>query len=202
MCLSDLVRLDWYLSLAVNGWHSDWADVFMKAVSGVWIWVPLYALLIGLMVCSYRKSSWIVILGAVLLVGLADWTSVHFFKDVFMRLRPSHEPALEGLIRVPFSKGGLYGFVSSHAVNCFAIAAYATLSLRKRFPVIRYGILFLWASLVGYSRIYLGRHYLGDVVCGALWGILLAVLVWFLIRSMLSRAYPSAYRCRFRQRKK
>lgn len=190
------------MSLAINGWHSDWADIFMKAVSGTWIWVPLYLLLIGLMVYVYRKSSWIVVLGVVLLVGLADWTSVHFFKDVFMRLRPSHEPALEGLVRVPFSKGGLYGFVSSHAVNCFAIASYATFALRRCFPVFQYGILFFWAALIGYSRIYLGRHYLGDVVCGALWGILLACLVWLLIRSVLSKAYPSENRFLFRQRKK
>ena len=202
MSLSDLLQMDRDLTLAVNGWHAPWADTFMQAVSGTWIWVPLYLLLIGLMAYVYRKRVWMMVLGVVVLVGIADWTSVHFFKDVFLRLRPSHEPALEGLIRVPFSKGGLYGFISSHAVNCFAIAAYATFALRGRFRVIRFGILFFWAALIAYSRVYLGRHYVGDVVCGALWGILLAWLIWRLTRLALAKADPSTGLFRSRKPKK
>ena len=177
--------------MAVNHWRSEGADVFMKTVSGTWVWVPLYLLLIGLIIYRYRKAAWIPILGVVVLVGLADWTSVHFFKNVIERFRPGHTPELEGLVFLPSGKGGLYGFISSHAANCFAIAAYVTFLLQSRFKLFRYGILYLWAAMIGYSRIYLGKHFFLDVVCGALWGVLLAWLLWRLIRLLLSRYYPS-----------
>lgn len=163
----------------------------MHTVSKTATWIPLYILLIGLIIYAYRKPAWIVLLAVVLLVGLADWTSVHFFKETVMRFRPGHEPALEGLVRLPYGKGGLYGFISSHAANCFAIAAYVSFALRRRFKVFNYGILYLWAALIAYSRVYLARHYVGDVLCGALWGVFLAWLLWMLTRLTLAKAYPS-----------
>lgn len=170
----------------------------MHTISNTATWIPIYILLTGLIAYTYRKSSWIVLLGVVVLVGLADWTSVHFFKETVMRLRPGHEPALEGLVRLPYGKGGLYGFVSSHASNCFAIAAFVTFALHRRFKVFRYGIMYFWAALICYSRVYLARHYVGDVLCGALWGYLLGWLMWRATRLALSRAYPSMDRCLYR----
>lgn len=192
----DLVEIDKAATVAVNNWRADWADPFMEMLSRTWVWAPLYVFLIGLMIHTYRRASWVVVLGVVLLVGLADWTSVHFFKNVVMRLRPCRDPSLEGLLYLPIGRGGgRYGFVSSHAANLFAIAAYATWTLKKRFPIFRYGVMYVWAALIGYSRIYLARHFLGDVICGALWGVLLAWGMAWLIRSTLSRAYPSAAPC-------
>ena len=187
-----MIDIDKMASVAVNNWRSDWADQLMITLSGTWIWSPLYAFLIGLMIYTYRRASWMVVLGVILLVGMADWTSVHFFKNVFMRLRPSRDPSLEGLLFLPHGRGGLYGFVSSHAANLFAIAAYVTWVLKKRFRIFGYGIMYVWAAVIGYSRIYLARHFLGDVVCGALWGMLLAYGMTWLIHSWLSKAYPSA----------
>lgn len=200
--LSKIVHWDQQITIAINQWHSPWADVFMHTISKTLPWIPLYLFLIGLIIWNYRKPAWIVVLGVILLVGLADWTSVHFFKETVMRFRPGHEPALEGLVRLPYGKGGLYGFISSHASNCFAIAAYVTFALHRRYKIFRYGILFLWAALIGYSRVYLARHYVGDVICGALWGVLLAWLVWWLTRSVLAKAYPSALRFLYSSPKK
>ncbi|MCM1169882.1 MAG: phosphatase PAP2 family protein [Bacteroides sp.] len=191
---SDIVQFDQRISLAVNQWHAPWADAFMHTVSGTLTWVPLYLVLIGLMIYGYKRPAWILILGVILLVGAADWTSVHFFKNTVMRFRPSHEPLLEGLVRLPYGKGGQYGFISSHASNCFAIAAYVTFALHRRFRIFRYGILYVWAALVCYSRVYLARHYVGDVLCGALWGIFLAWVMWRVTRSVFAKAYPSTPR--------
>ncbi|MCH5244358.1 MAG: phosphatase PAP2 family protein [Lentimicrobiaceae bacterium] len=188
---SDIVGLDQRLTVAINQCHAPWADVFMHTLSKTATWIPLYILLVGLIIYAYRKPAWIVIVAVVLLVGLADWTSVHFFKETIMRFRPSHEPALDGLVRLPYGKGGFYGFISSHAANCFAIAAYVSFALRRRFKVFNYGILYLWAALIAYSRVYLARHYVGDVLCGALWGVFLALLLWILTRLTLAKAYPS-----------
>lgn len=189
-----MIDIDKAATVAVNNWNSPWADSLMVTISSTWVWVPLYAFLIGLMIYTYRRASWVVILGVILLVGLADWTSVHFFKNVFMRLRPSRDPSLEGLLFLPHGRGGLYGFVSSHASNCFGIGAYVTWVLKRRFMIFVYGVMYVWASIIGYSRIYLARHFLGDVVCGALWGILLALGMVLLIRLVLSKLYPSEAR--------
>lgn len=200
--LSKVIEQDQQWSLAINQWAADWADPIMQTVSRVFVWVPLYVVLIGLIVYAYRKTAWIVVLGVILLVGLSDWTSVHWFKDVFMRFRPSHDPLLQESVRLPAGRGGLYGFISSHASNCFAIAAYVTVALKNRFPIFRYGILFLWAALVAYSRVYLGRHYLGDIFCGCLWGLLLTWIIWKLTRLALAKVYPSTPPFLYRQPKK
>lgn len=192
--LDYLLRADTFLTLEINSWYAPWADVLMRLVSQMWVWVPLYVILLYLIWRVYRKSCWIVILGLVLLIGTVDWTSVHFFKDVFMRLRPGHDPALEGLIRIPYDKGGLYGFISSHASNHFAIAVYVTFFLRNRYRWLKMGSLYLWAALICYSRVYLGRHFVGDVLVGSIWGITLALLFSYVIRLWLSRCYPSARR--------
>lgn len=204
LMFSALEQLDWKVSLAINHWRSDGADIFMAFITQTWPWIPLYAVLIGLIVYCYRKENawWLPVLGVVALVGLADWTSVHFFKDVICRFRPSHTLELEGLLYLPDGKGGLYGFISSHAANCFAIAAYVTFVLKGRFRFFRSGIMYLWAVLIAYSRVYLGKHFFGDVLCGAIWGVLLAFLMWRLIRLLLSRYYPSVLQSPVRLPKK
>ena len=117
-----------------------------------------------------------------------------------MRLRPCH--ALENVRMFHTNKGGLYGFVSSHAANSFAIAMFLSLMYggKKKIivnnkksdtwlrcmgsgykaPWIPY-FMFVWAAVVGYSRPYLGKHYLGDVVCGAILGIGIGAAVYFVI---------------------
>ena len=93
-------------------------------------------------------------------------------KNYFQRLRPCHEPTLEGLVHLVNNKcGGKFGFVSSHASNHFALAVFLSILYKntyKYFPL----LIFLWAAIIAYSRIYLGVHYPGDVIGGAISGIL------------------------------
>jgi undecaprenyl-diphosphatase len=96
-------------------------------------------------------------------------------KPYFTRLRPSHEPSLEGLVHlVEGYKGGTYGFASSHAANTFGTAMFLYLLFRIKKSWIVW--LFPWAAFVSYTRIYLGVHYPGDIVGGAGVGLLCA---WF-----------------------
>mgnify|MGYP001641343978 FL=1 len=77
--------------------------------------------------------------------------------------------------------GGHYGFVSSHAANTFAIATFLTFALRKSGWWV--GLtLYLWAFISSYSRIYIGYHYPGDILAGALLGLLVGWGIWRLFR--------------------
>ena len=121
-----------------------------------------------------------IILLVVVLIFLSDWTSVHLFKNIFQRLRPCHNPDIAQLVHLVNNHcGGQYGFVSSHAANVFALAGYTLLIIKNRYFTI--GIIF-WAILVGYSRIYLGVHYPGDILGGAALGFGIGILVYWLYR--------------------
>ncbi|PID94873.1 MAG: phosphatase PAP2 family protein [Bacteroidetes bacterium] len=181
---ASLLDLDTRGLLAINGAHNDVMDFLMWWVSDKFIWIPLYLLLLFLLYKKYKKQTWVLLVAVVLLITLSDQGSV-FIKDTVMRLRPCHEPSLWGLVhRVHDKCGGRYGFVSSHAANTFALATFVSLMLRWRFSMAL--PLFLWAALVGYSRIYLGVHYPLDVMGGALLGIGVGALVWLVAWYVLS----------------
>ncbi len=173
--------------LILNGAHNNFADFLMWWASDKYIWIPLYALFLYLLWKRYGKNIWLVMIFAVLLVFLSDQISVHLFKDVFQRLRPCHEPALEGMVHLVNDKcGGRFGFYSSHASNVFAIAVFVIfLSGRNRkwlaLPIL------LWALFVAYSRIYLGVHYPADVLAGALAGSLLGWIVARFLKNLLRK---------------
>lgn len=113
----------------------------------------------------------LIFVGIVILA--CDQTASHLIKNLVLRLRPSHEPALVGLIHLSKAgPGGLYGFVSSHAANALGLATFLAMTLDNRFKWLKYW-LFLWAALVCYSRIYNGVHYPGDVLGGAILGTLI-----------------------------
>jgi len=165
-----LERLDQQLFLFLNSLNSPLWDTVIHAISGKVIWVPLYLAILIFLGIKYKRKFLVILLFIILAATLADQISV-LFKNHFQRLRPCHEPSLEGLIHLVNGEcGGKFGFVSSHATNSFNVALISLLFIKKRWYTI--GII-LWALVVGYSRIYLGVHYPGDVICGSLLGALI-----------------------------
>ncbi len=163
-----LQQLDikWFLFL--NGLHNPFWDTVMWYISSTTIWIPLYLVIVFFTFRKFNKQAFVSLLFFGLLVLLADQSSVHLFKNVFERLRPCHNPDIKHLVHIVNNKcGGSYGFVSSHAANTFALAVFVAFLFKNKaasFSII------LWATVVSYSRIYLGVHFVFDVLCGALLG--------------------------------
>lgn len=181
-----LERIDTSLFLFLNSFHSELWDEIMWVISAKMTWLPLYLGMIVLISVTERKRAILIVPLLILCVTITDQVSVHWFKDVFERLRPCHEPSLEGLVHIVKGKCfGKFGFVSSHASNTFGVAVLSMLILKRRW----YSILIIsWASIVSYSRIYLGVHYPGDIIGGALLGTLVG-LVLYLAYNFLTKRY-------------
>lgn len=196
-----LIHIDQQWLLAINGWHSEWADMLMWYISKSTTWLPLYALLVGLIVYRFgilspslcregrRGSSLlrvlIILAGFAVAVGVSDFVSSGIIKPWVCRLRPTHEPELAGLIHlVNGYTGGLYGFVSSHAANTMACALLFALLYRNKYATVG---LMLWVALNCYSRMYLGVHYPADIIGGLAIGALMATLTYGMVRRLLER---------------
>jgi undecaprenyl-diphosphatase len=170
--MNALLTLDQSLFLAINGWNSPVVDPIMYFISGKISWLPVYIFLLYLVFHTYGKKGWLLLILVAITILFSDLGSVLLFKDTFHRLRPSHEPSLEGLVHfVNGYKGGQYGFISSHAANFFALVTLLIFYLRRAYQWIT-PVLLIWAVLIVYSRVYLGVHYPGDILCGALYGAL------------------------------
>ena len=179
--------IDSRLFLWLNGQHAGWLDTVMVSITGMWPWIPIYILLAYLVIKQYGKRSIWIFLAVGIVILCSDQLSAHVCKPLFHRLRPCFNPDLEGLVHLPKGlPGGRYGFVSSHAANTFAVAAFLTAALRKRYRSIGWW-LFAWAFISSYSRIYIGVHYPGDVIAGAVLGILVGLIIWKITEGLLRR---------------
>lgn len=182
-----LSDIDARLLLIVNGAHSPFFDSVMWCTSGRWIWVPFYAVLAYLL---FRRMSWkrasicLVTIGLIILA--ADQTCATLIRPEIGRLRPANlnNPLSSFVHVVNGYRGGRYGFPSCHAANTFALAVFMSLVIRHKWFTV---MMFSWAFVVSYSRMYLGVHYFGDLFCGATIGSLFAVLFYYLQNYLFKR---------------
>lgn len=179
-----LEQVDTSITLWINGLHLPFLDKFMWAISAKVTWIPYYLFILYLVFKRNSPKVFLLFFALVLVsVGLSDFVSSQIIKETVQRYRPSHNLNIQHLLHLyQFKDGGIYrggqfGFVSSHSANFFAIATFTYLNLKQSIKNCGYW-LFGIAILVALSRIYLGVHYLSDIIIGGLIGSLIAFFVY------------------------
>lgn len=170
--LNDILQYDTDLFLYLNNLGTVTWDGFWMFYTTKFNWIPFYALLVYLMFKRFERKQFILILLLVAFMITFTDQVTNLFKHGLERLRPCHNEEVMGLMRlVKSSCGGRYGFFSGHASNSMAVALFAGLLLKRNYKY-SFPLLFIWAVLMGYSRIYIGVHYPLDVLSGMCFGAL------------------------------
>lgn len=171
MDFSRILDLDKYMLLSLNGSDSLFWDGCMTVYTSMAVWMPLALTLLYVLLKNNNIRDFFLLIVLIAIVAtLTDTISSGICKPFFARWRPTHDPMLMYAVDVVNeTRGGRFGFTSSHAANSFGIATFVMLLIRHRALSTS---LVIWASLNAFTRIYLGLHYPGDILAGMLIGII------------------------------
>jgi undecaprenyl-diphosphatase len=191
-----LESIDRWLVLVINGWNTPALDKFFWLISGKLIWIPIYLFVIfkAQQVIGWKFT--LAFLGTTIFaVVISDQVCTHLFKEVFLRYRPSHNELIQDKLHYykikpgEWYRGGQYGFISSHAANFGAMAIMIyNLFVRSRYFL--KWLLPLIVGLVALSRVYLGVHYISDVLVGAFVGGLIAQILFHFVFKRITQQTP------------
>ncbi len=162
-------------------------DGFFKMLRNANTWILLYAGLLYWIIVKARPYAIPFILLTLVTFALTDHISAAVLKPWFGRIRPCYNEEFDGLIRNLVGCGGQYSMPSTHATNHFGLATFWFLSI-SYMRGNKWYWLWIWAFAIGYAQVYVGKHYPFDIVAGAILGIFIAVLMYFLFRAWLRKA--------------
>ena len=183
MDLQQIITFDQELLLQLNGSDSLFWDGFMWLSTKMFTWIPLAFVLVYVIFKNNKIKEALTILILVgVVITLADQIASGFCKPFFARYRPTQDPELMYQIDIVNGyRGGTYGFMSSHAANTFGVAIFLSLIFKSGSLTL---ILFIWAILNAFSRIYLGVHYPGDILFGTMVGIGVGILIYMIYKKL------------------
>ncbi|MDR1102800.1 MAG: phosphatase PAP2 family protein [Tannerella sp.] len=184
--MEEILTYERNLFMWINSSHTPFLDAVLWPFSGIFVWCP--PILVMLYFYLKRRKEWIsVSLATGLVFVLCCTVSALLFKPWFARFRPTMHPLfMEYVVLLrDYKANGAYGFISGHATSAFGFAVLSLLLVKNR---IYTPIILLWALLMGYSRIYMGAHFISDVLAGVLVGSLLGGSVYALYKQVVKRS--------------
>jgi undecaprenyl-diphosphatase len=172
----------------LNGSDSNFLDTLMWVISRSRVWILFYVFVaFFLFYKTLKKEAVLVLLCFILTMVLCDQFSSGLIKPLFERLRPTHHPDFRDLVDIVHGhRGGGFSFISGHATNSFGFAVFLSLVFRNRWVTL---VALVWATLISYSRIYLGLHFISDVVGGMLAGTFIAMVMYAVFVSLRKKLF-------------
>ena len=183
---TSLIETDHIATLALNGTNSLFLDGVVYLYTTIYIWIPCILVLLFILIRNVKRDTLLLVL---LMIGLVVLTCDHLsssiFKPLFERYRPTRDLNLLHLIdTVNGYRGGQYGFFSGHAANSFGLATFLSLLVKNRNMTIS---MFVWATLNMLTRVYLGVHFVGDILVGMMAGMVIALLYFTIYRLLVRK---------------
>jgi undecaprenyl-diphosphatase len=165
-------------------------DWFFKLLRLPEAWIPLYLFILFWIFRYTRRYAWFFILFTIICFAITDYTSASIIKPLIARDRPCYNPELEAVIRVLVDCAGRFSTPSTHASNHFGLAAFwyaAVIFMKGK----KWWWLWLWAFMVGYAQIYVGKHYPFDILLGAVHGMLAGFIVAAAFKWAVNKYYDN-----------
>ena len=188
----NLEQIDKLATLEINSWNSAVTDPIWAFLSDIPVWIPMYVIIVVFLIQRLGwKKGLVVVAAAALTFGFCDQSS-NFIKALTERLRPCNDPYMiyNGLNIL--ERGGVYGFFSAHAANAFGLATSTLIGFRTdtRLKYRGYAAwMYTWATLVAVSRIFVGKHFLGDVIVGTMAGLMAGYIFGSLAKIIIKRFF-------------
>lgn len=193
-------KYDQLLTLRINSWNSSITDPIWQFFSKIPVWIPMYVLIVALIIWRLGwKKGLIVVLAAVATFGFCDQFS-NFIKDLVGRVRPLNDEFMKANgLNILENGTRSFSFFSAHAANAFGLATSTSLGLKSDkewFPLSEkpscwgkayISWMYFWAFMVAVSRAFVGKHYLGDILVGALVGTTAGYIFAMIARYLIKR---------------
>lgn len=173
-----MLNFDFQIFQLINdGFSNNFFDWLAPILREKKTWIPLYIVLLVWTIFRYRQKAILFVLLAILTVGASDFTASSIVKPLVKRIRPCNNQSIELLVHKRIGCSGGYSFPSSHASNHFALALFLALTVFRKNRAVKIAG-FIWATLIAFSQVYVGVHYPLDVFGGAIFGMLIALIIF------------------------